>query len=79
MTLIVFGTFHYDKLLELSKPEDTEGWINEVCEFMTKIMLFGEMIPRLLVNEHKWSRFVYKNKMDTNEITPPPPVQMSKH
>ena len=29
MTLIVFGTFHFDKLLELSKPEDLEGWIKK--------------------------------------------------
>ena len=27
MTLIVFGTFHFDKLYEMTKRGDLEGWI----------------------------------------------------
>ena len=69
MTLIVFGTFHFDKLLELSKPEDLEGWIKEDGVFMKQKKFFGDIIPILLVNEHKWERYVYKNKMSTVDKT----------
>lgn len=27
MTIIVFGTYHFDKLLEFSKREELKGWI----------------------------------------------------
>ena len=30
---------------------------------------FGDLIPRLLVNEHKWERYVYKNKMNAVDKT----------
>lgn len=29
MALIVFGTHHFDKLLEFSKQEDLKGWIEK--------------------------------------------------
>ena len=29
MVLIVFGTYHFDKLLELSKPEELKSWVKE--------------------------------------------------
>lgn len=29
MTLIVFGTYHFDKLLELSKPEELKTWVKK--------------------------------------------------
>ena len=53
MTLIVFGTFHFDKLLELSKPEDLEGWIKENGVFMKEKLPFGDNMQRLFVDEHK--------------------------
>ena len=60
MTLIVFGTFHFDKLLELSKPEDLEGWIKEYGVLMRGNNIFGDIIPRLLVDEDKWMQYVNK-------------------
>ena len=61
MTLIVFGTFYFDKLLELSKPEDLEGWIQEKS-FGTKLKnAVGDIMPSLLINGKK--RLQHKQKM----------------
>ncbi|XP_078339362.1 uncharacterized protein LOC111107586 isoform X1 [Crassostrea virginica] len=54
MTLIVFGTFHFDKLLKLSKPEDLEGWINEKSLGTKFKNVFGDIMPSLLIDSKKW-------------------------
>lgn len=41
MTLIVFGTHHFDKLLELSNPEDLKGWIKQKKIFAIHVNVLG--------------------------------------
>ena len=60
MTLIVFGTFHFDKLLELSKREDTEGWIIKNSKFTKEKMFFGDIYPKLFIPGDKWKQYVNK-------------------
>ena len=54
MTLIVFGTFHFDKLLELSKPEDLEGWIKEKGIGTKLRNAVGDIMPSLLIDGTEW-------------------------
>ena len=54
MTLIVFGTFHFDKLLELSKPEDLEGWIKKKDLRTTLKNVVGDVMPSLLIDGKEW-------------------------
>ena len=61
MTLIVFGTYHFDKLLELSKREDLEGWIKKDGVFVKENKFWGDRIPILLVDETEWKQ--YENKI----------------
>lgn len=37
MVLIVFGTHHFDKLLQYSKQEDLKGWIKVKKSFLQSI------------------------------------------
>ena len=50
MTLIVFGTFHFDKLLELTKREDLEGWIEKSSIFKTVKSSVDEIMPILIID-----------------------------
>ncbi|XP_052698393.1 uncharacterized protein LOC128176242 [Crassostrea angulata] len=60
MALIVFGTYHFDKLLEFSKPEDLKGWVKEkkincnLCEH------FRDMKPVLEIKQDQWWQFQEK-------------------
>ena len=61
MTLIVFGTFHFDKLLELSKPEDLEGWIKEGNTVNTIKSSSDDIVPLLFID--KGMNLQYEQKM----------------
>lgn len=60
MTLIVFGSFHFDKLLELTEREDLDGLIQRHGLFLREINIFRDTIPRLLVDQDKWERYMNK-------------------
>ena len=60
-TLIVFGTFHFDKLLERSKPEDLEGWIKEDNTVNTIKSSSDDIDPSLFID--KEMNLQYKQKM----------------
>nr|XP_022301278.1 uncharacterized protein LOC111109456 isoform X1 [Crassostrea virginica] len=60
MTLIVFGTFHFGKLLELSKPEDLKGFIKEEG-IVTKVEnAVGDIMPYLIIGGEKWLQYQQK-------------------
>ena len=61
MTLIVFGAFHFGKLLELSEPEDLKGWIKEKGASTTVKKTYGDIMPSLNIDSDKWRQ--YKEKM----------------
>ena len=65
MTLIVFGTFHFDKLLELSKPEDLEGWIKEKSLGTKFKNVFGDIMPSLLIDRKEWLQYEQKKGQKT--------------
>lgn len=56
MTLIVYGTCHFDKLLEYAKPEDLEGWI-EKENIRSPV---GEIKPVLKVSDKQWKTYEQK-------------------
>lgn len=51
MTLIVFGTYHFDKLLELSQPEELKSWVRE--EGILSKVAQGEKKPVLEIDGEK--------------------------
>lgn len=58
MTLIVYGTHHFDKLLELSKPEELKAWVKEK---QTQIFdLQGDIKPVLEIDREQWRQFQAK-------------------
>ena len=61
MTLIVFGTFHFDKLLELSKPEDLDGWIKMDNTVNTITNSSDDIVPLLFID--KGMNLQYEQKM----------------
>ena len=66
MTLIVFGTFHFNKLLELTKREDLEGWIEKssfVNELRTMQISYDDIMPLLFIKGKKWLQYEQKNWM----------------
>ena len=66
MTLVVFGTFHFSKLLELTKREDLEGWI-EKSSFVKNIKSsVDEIMPLLFINGKQWLQYKQKNGMENN-------------
>nr|XP_022298562.1 uncharacterized protein LOC111107586 isoform X2 [Crassostrea virginica] len=71
MTLIVFGTFHFDKLLELSKPKDLEGWIKEKSLGTKFKNVFGDIMPSLLIDGKKWLQHEQKMGLKTAEESVP--------
>ena len=61
MTLHVFGTFHFDKLLELSTREDLEGWIQEGGLVTIVKNSIGDMIPSLIIDGKQKLQYEQKN------------------
>lgn len=58
MTLIVYGTHHFDKLLELSKPEELKAWVKE-----KQTQIFdrqGDIKPVLEIDREQWRQFEAK-------------------
>lgn len=64
MALVVFGTHHFDKLLEYSKPEDLKGWIKEKKTLGDLLHKVEETKPYLKIDGTKWSK--YKDKICKN-------------
>ena len=59
MTLIVFGSFHFDKLLELTKRDDLDGLIQRHSLLLREnYILNSDTIPRLFVDQDKWKRYI---------------------
>lgn len=58
MTLIVFGTYHFDKLLELSKPEESKAWVKE--KGMIPDVGLGDIKPVLEIDREHWRQFQAK-------------------
>lgn len=61
ITLHVFGTFHFDKLLELSTREDLEGWIQQGGLVTTVKNSVGDVIPSLIIDGKQ--KLQYEQKM----------------
>ena len=60
MTFIVFGAFHFGKLLELSKPEDLKGFIKE-DDIVTKVEnAVGDIMPYLIIGGEKLLQYQQK-------------------
>lgn len=57
MTLIVFGTHHFDKLLELSNPEDLKGWIKQKKNHCYPCERLGDMRPILKIKREQWRQY----------------------
>uniref|UniRef100_A0A8W8N296 Novel STAND NTPase 3 domain-containing protein n=1 Tax=Magallana gigas TaxID=29159 RepID=A0A8W8N296_MAGGI len=62
MALIVFGTHHFDKLLEFSKQEDLKGWIKMEEFFSNPLENLNDNKPVLVVNKEQWENFQAKFK-----------------
>lgn len=62
MTLIVFGTYHFDKLLEFSKPEELKGWIKKKNIFRERFQI-GEIDPVLGIKKEYWRQYKAKTRM----------------
>lgn len=62
MALIVFGTHHFDKLLEFSKQEDLKGWIKMEEFFSNPLENLNDIKPVLVVNKEQWENFQAKFK-----------------
>lgn len=51
----MFGTYHFDKLLELSKPEELKTWVKEKNK--TTIDAQGDIKPVLEINGEQWRQY----------------------
>lgn len=60
MTLIVFGTYNFEKLLQISKREDLQGWIEESGFFSVSNPL-NDIQPVLKIKGDLWKQ--YQSKM----------------
>ncbi|XP_065941768.1 uncharacterized protein [Magallana gigas] len=58
MTLIVYGTHHFDKLLELSKPEELKAWVKE--KGMKQDVGLRDIKPVLEIDRKQWKQFQAK-------------------
>lgn len=56
MALIVFGTYHFNKLLEFSKQEELKGWIQEKSTFYNPFKQ-GDIKPVLVLQKKQWRRY----------------------
>lgn len=55
MALIVFGTYHFDKLLQLSKPEELTTWVKE--KIMKPNFAQGDIKPVLEIDGEQWRQY----------------------
>lgn len=63
MTLIVFGTHHFDKLLTLSDPEELVTWVKNKPLIKRWIDPQGDIEPVLEIKEEHWRQYqTMKNK-----------------
>lgn len=60
MALIVFGTYHFDKLLEFSKQEDLKGWVKVKKINCIPCKRLRDMKPVLEVKQDQWMQFQEK-------------------
>lgn len=60
MTLVVFGTYHFDKLLTLCRSEELKSWVKE--KNMMSIVAQGEIKPVLEIGEENWRQYQEKIK-----------------
>lgn len=60
MALIVFGTYHFDKLLEFSKQEDLKGWVKEIFFNCNPCKHFRDVKPVLEIKQDQWRQFQEK-------------------
>lgn len=58
MTLIVFGTYHFDTLLTLCNPEKLKSWVKE--ESMASNVTQGDIKPALEISGEKWTQYQAK-------------------
>nr|XP_034314446.1 uncharacterized protein LOC117684829 [Crassostrea gigas] len=58
MTLIVYGTYHFDKLLELFKPEELKAWVKE--KGMIPDVGLDDIKPVLEIDREQWRQFQAK-------------------
>lgn len=56
MVLIVFGTYHFDKLLQYSK-QDLKGWIQEKSFCSNLFKSSQDSKPVLEINGEQWRQF----------------------
>nr|XP_022319921.1 uncharacterized protein LOC111122419 isoform X1 [Crassostrea virginica]XP_022319928.1 uncharacterized protein LOC111122419 isoform X1 [Crassostrea virginica]XP_022319937.1 uncharacterized protein LOC111122419 isoform X1 [Crassostrea virginica] len=68
MTLIVYGTCHFAKLLEYAKPEDLEGWIEKKDKLSVKLPSVREIRPVLKVSDEEWKTYGLKCKLSTGKL-----------
>lgn len=58
MVLIVFGTYHFDKLLQYSKQaKDLKGWIQKKSYFRNLFTSSRDSKPVLEINGEQWRQF----------------------
>lgn len=60
MALIVFGTYHFDKLLEFSKQEDLKGWVKEKKINCNPCERLRDVKPVLEIKQDQWRQFQVK-------------------
>lgn len=60
IALIVFGTYHFDELLEFSKQEDLKGWIKEKKINCHPCERLGDIKPVLKIKQDQWRQFQEK-------------------
>lgn len=59
MTLIVFGTYHFETLLQFSKREDLQGWVKE-SGFLSVSNPFFDIKPVLRIKRDQWNQYQLK-------------------
>lgn len=59
MVLIVFGTYHFDKLLQYSK-QDLKGWIQKKSYFRNLFKSSRDSKPVLEINGEQWRQIQRK-------------------
>lgn len=61
MVLIVFGTYHFDKLLQYSKQaKDLKGWIQKKSYFRNLFTSSRDSKPVLEINGEQWRQIQRK-------------------
>lgn len=58
MTLIVFGTYHFEKLLELSEPEELKKYVKKQSKTTVKhVVHLSDIKPVLEIGGKQWSQY----------------------